>query len=68
MADPTVIECSTACTVTLVHELSATPSPFVMSVQDGLQLSGLILAVWAAAAVVRWLVRVVSQRGDDASS
>lgn len=59
MAEPTVIECSTACTVTLVHEFPPAPSPFVMSVQDGLQLSGLILVVWVAAAVFRWLIRVV---------
>lgn len=40
-------------------------SPFSMPAADGVLLSGLILSVWVSAAVFRWLVRTVYDRGDN---
>lgn len=40
-------------------------SPFTMPVSDGLQLSALILSVWVSAAIFRWLVAAVRNRGDE---
>ncbi|MGJ7526545.1 hypothetical protein [Variovorax sp. GB1P17] len=45
MADPTVIDCSAACTVTVVHELSI--PPFQLSLESGLQISVAVIGVWA---------------------
>lgn len=55
MAEPTVIECAGACTVTVVHELSL--PPLQLSLEDGGAIAGAVLAVWA----VGWGVRVVIQ-------
>lgn len=45
MADPVVIECPTACTVTVVHELSL--PPLQLSADEGAAIAGAILAIWA---------------------
>lgn len=42
-----------------------TKSPFVMSVADGAQLTGLILAVWASAYAFRMLINVVRDKGEN---
>jgi hypothetical protein len=55
MADPVVIECSTACTVTLVHELSL--PPLQLSADEGAVIAGAILAIWA----VGWGFRALIQ-------
>jgi hypothetical protein len=45
MPDPTVIECATACTVTVVHEISI---PVLnLSLEEGAGIAGAVLAVWA---------------------
>lgn len=55
MADPQIIECSTACTVTVVHELSL--PPLQLTAAEGALIASAILAVWA----VGWGIRVLIQ-------
>ena len=55
MADPVVIECTTACTVTVVHELSL--PPLQLSADEGAVIAGAILAIWA----IGWGFRVLIQ-------
>ena len=55
MADPVVIECSTACTVTVVHELSL--PPLQLSADEGAVIASAILAIWA----IGWGFRVLIQ-------
>lgn len=55
MADPVVIECPTACTVTVVHELSL--PPLQLSAEEGAAIAGAILAIWA----VGWGFRALIQ-------
>ena len=55
MADPVVIECSTACTVTVVHELSL--PPLQLSAEEGAVIASAILAIWA----IGWGFRALIQ-------
>ena len=57
--EPVVVECSSACTVTLVQG-----GPFVMSVADGATLSFLVIGVWLTAAAFRWMYGMVSSNHD----
>ena len=57
MADPTVIECATACTVTVVHELSL--PPLQLDIADGASIASAILAVWAVGWGFRVLIRTL---------
>jgi hypothetical protein len=57
--EPVVVECSSACTVTLVHG-----GPFVLSVADGAVLSFLVIGVWLTAAAFRWMYGVVLSNRD----
>lgn len=61
MADPVVVQCTSACTVTL--ELKQV-GPFSLSVEDGLILSGLVISVWAVALGARAVIRVFTQNQD----
>ncbi|MET3181115.1 UNVERIFIED_ORG: hypothetical protein ABIC43_004284 [Variovorax guangxiensis] len=64
MADPQVIECSSACTVTVVHDFNL--PVFNLTVEQGAQISGAILWVWAIGWCIRQLVKLVQT--SDASS
>jgi len=55
MAEPTVIDCASACTVTVVHELSL--PPLQLSAEEGAAIAGAILAIWA----VGWGFRALIQ-------
>lgn len=55
MADPVIINCPTACTVTVVHELSL--PPLQLTAAEGASIASAILAVWA----VGWAIRMVAQ-------
>jgi len=55
MAEPTVIDCVSACTVTVVHELSL--PPLQLSAEEGAAIAGAILAIWA----VGWGFRALIQ-------
>lgn len=55
MADPVIIDCSTACTVTVVHELSL--PPLQLDAAEGAAIAGAVLAIWA----IGWAFRVLIQ-------
>lgn len=55
MADPTVIDCAGACTVTVVHELSL--PPLQLTAAEGAVIASAILAIWA----MGWGFRVLIQ-------
>ena len=61
MAEPTVVDCAAACTVTVVHELSL--PPLQIPVEDAAQIAGAVMVVWAAGWVIRMLIRTVNS-GD----
>ncbi len=63
MADPTVIDCSAACTVTVVHELSI--PPFQLSLESGLQISVAVIGVWALGWVFGLLKRQIQTSMSD---
>lgn len=60
--EPTVIECASACTVTLVHVISF--PPFNLTLEQAGQLAGAVLAVWAVAAVYREIVRQIDRKSS----
>ncbi|MBI3102757.1 MAG: hypothetical protein HYY98_14575 [Burkholderiales bacterium] len=55
MADPVTINCPSACTVTVVHELSL--PPLQLSAVEGAEIAVAILAIWA----IGWGFRVLVQ-------
>lgn len=55
MPEPTVIECATACTVTVVHELSL--PPLQLDAVAGAAIASAIIAIWA----MGWGFRVLIQ-------
>ena len=61
MADPTVIECASACTVTLVHEFSI---PLLeLTHEQGEQIALAIMGVWAVAWGIRQVILFLRQSG-----
>jgi hypothetical protein len=64
MADPTVIECSTACTVTIVHELSL--PPLQMTAEEGGLVAVAVISVMAVGWGFRMAIRAL--RGDEVSA
>ena len=59
MPEPqSVIECATACTVTVVHELSL--PPLQLTSEEGAAIAGAVLAVWAVAWAFRMLIKTLS--------
>lgn len=66
MADPTVIECATACTVTVVHELSL--PPLQLDTADGAAIAGAVLAVWVVGWAFRMLIRALNIDGNSPTS
>lgn len=66
MADPTVIECPSACTVTVVHELSL--PPLQLDTADGAAIAGAVLAVWAVGWAFRMLIRALNIDGNSTNS
>ncbi|MDB5965400.1 MAG: hypothetical protein JWQ72_1900 [Polaromonas sp.] len=57
MADPTVIDCASACTVTVVHELSL--PPLQLDEAGGGLVAASITLCWAAGWAVRMIVRTI---------
>lgn len=57
MADPVVINCSTPCTVTVVHEFSL--PPFQLTAEEGGQIAVAIVGVWVVAWAFRMLIRTL---------
>lgn len=64
MADPTVIECATACTVTIVHELSL--PPLQLTAQEGGMVAVAVVSVMAVGWGVRMVIRTL--RSDEGSA
>lgn len=62
MAEPTVIDCAGACTVTVVHELVF--PPFQLTMEEAGQLALAIVGVW----IVGWAVRMVMKAMRTADS
>lgn len=54
---PTV-ECSTACTVTIVHELAI--PPFTLTLAEAGALAGAILLIWGVAWGIRMAIQALS--------
>lgn len=65
MAEPTVIECPSSCTVTVVHEISI--PPFQLDTEDASYIAVAILAVWAVGFGVRALIQAVKQSDGESS-
>lgn len=61
MADPTVIECASTCTVTVVHELSL--PPLQLTPEEGAQIAVAVLTVWAVGWAVRQLTKLIQTPG-----
>ncbi len=60
---PGAIQCSAACTVTLVHQFDL--PLFQLSVQEAQQLALAILACWAVAWGIRQVARLLRDTGSD---
>ena len=66
MADPVVIECSTACTVTVVHELSL--PPLQLSADEGAVIASAILAIWAIGWGFRALIQTLKHTDGNSTT
>ena len=65
MADPTVIDCPSACTVTVVHELSL--PPLQLTAEEGAAIAGAVLAIWAVGYAFRMAIRALNIDGDSST-
>lgn len=68
MADPVHVDCSTACTVTVVHEL--TLPPLQLDPEGGALIAGAVLICWAAGFGFRQVIRAIreTEKGDEPDS
>jgi len=66
VAEPVVITCDSACTVTVVHELSL--PPLQLDAAEGAAIAGAVLAVWAVAWAFRMAVRTLNTDGTTTNS
>ncbi|MCZ8252247.1 MAG: hypothetical protein O9318_07240 [Hylemonella sp.] len=67
MADPVVIECTSACTITVVHDLAL--PPLQLTPEEGGQVAASILFLWAAAWAFRMAIRALNvDRKEESSS
>ena len=55
--EPVIVQCSSACTVTLQLEQVG---PFSLSAADGAIVSGLVIGLWITGYGVRALIRVLN--------
>ena len=65
MADPTVIDCPSTCTVTVVHELSL--PPLQLTAEEGAAIAGAVLAIWAVGYAFRMAIRALNIDGDSST-
>lgn len=63
MADPLIIDCPSACTVTVVHELSL--PPLQLDVADGASIAGAVLVVWGVGWAFRALIQTLKNTDGD---
>lgn len=59
------VTCTSACTVTVVHELSL--PPLQLSPAEGAEIASAVLAVWALGWGLRQVIRVLKSDGDSTS-
>ena len=63
MADPQIIQCASACTVTVVHELTF---PLLeITHEQGEQIALAIVSVWAVAWGIRQVILTIRKSGAD---
>lgn len=65
MAEPQIIECPTACTVTVVHELSL--PPLQLDAAEGAAIASAVLAIWAIGWAFRMLIQTLNIDGKTTS-
>lgn len=66
MADPVVIECPTACTVTVVHDLAL--PPLQLTLEEGGKVAAAVLLVWATAYAIRMAIRTLNVDRKESTS
>jgi hypothetical protein len=66
VANPSIIECATACTVTVVHELSL--PPLQLSADDGAVIASAILAIWAIGWGFRALIQTLKHTDGNSTT
>lgn len=66
MADPTVIDCPSACTVTVVHELSL--PPLQLTAEEGAAIAGAVLVIWAVGYAFRMAIRALNIDGNTSTT
>lgn len=66
MSDPVAITCDSACTVTVVHELSL--PPLQLDAAEGALIAGAVLAVWVVGWAFRMLIRTLNIDGKPTNS
>lgn len=57
MAEPVTVTCASACTITVVHELSL--PPLQLTAAEGGQIAAAVLAVWAVGFGIRMVIRAL---------
>lgn len=65
MADPIVIDCSSACTVTVVHELSL--PPLQLTPDEGLQIAVAVIVMWCVGWAFRQVIRLIKTSEEDSN-
>ena len=65
MADPITITCGSACTVTVIHELSL--PPLQLSTAEGALIASAILAIWVIGWAFRMLIQTLNTDGKSTS-
>lgn len=65
MPEPTTIICGSACTVTVIHELSL--PPLQLSTAEGALIASAILAIWAVGWGFRMLIQTLNTDGKPTS-
>lgn len=60
------ISCNTACTITVIHELSL--SPFQLDEAGGALIASAVLAIWAVGYAFRMLIRTLNTDGNQTSN
>lgn len=57
------IDCATACTVTVVHELSL--PPLQLTTEDGVEIAAAVLLVWVVGWAFRTIIRTLKNVDED---
>lgn len=66
VAESSTINCESACTITVVHELAL--PPLQLSTAEGALIAGAVLAVWAVGFTFRLVIKALSIDGNSSIS